>query len=90
MPWEEHKSEIATLVENIPEGIFMQKFVRGLAQTRLVGDIVSRGASMASLKDKCTIRQELVKLGIPFYLSESDENLDEIIGELFARSVEFM
>ena len=86
MPWEEPKSEIATLVENIPEGIFMQKFVRELGQTRLVGDIVSRGASMASLKDKCTIRQELVKLGIPFYVTDTDAKLDEVLAELFSRS----
>lgn len=66
---------------------FHQKVVRGFGRSNLFGGLVSFGAKNLSLEEKQAIRTELLAIGIPLALTESDEDLDDIASAIAGRSV---
>ncbi|MBR3256331.1 hypothetical protein IKG10_01535 [Candidatus Saccharibacteria bacterium] len=66
---------------------YHEKFLRGVARTRVFGALITFKAENISDEEKQEVREVLHDMGIPFEFMESDKELDDIAAFAAARSV---
>lgn len=77
----------AKIVDSMSRKDFHLIFVRGLGQTKAFSALASFRAENISLEEKREVRMALNNAGIPFALTESDSDLNEIAAAISARAV---
>ena len=77
----------ATIVESMSKEDFHLKFVKGVGQTKAFGALASFKAEHISPEEKQEVRLALGGIGIPFDLTRSDSDLNEIAAAVSARAV---
>ena len=78
----------AEIIEAMSRKDFHHKFVMGVGQTEAFGALVSCRAEYITPAQKQEVRELLEKLGIPFTLTGSDDELNMIAATAAARAVD--
>ena len=77
----------SAIVKAMSRKDFDLKLLEGVARTRAFGALVTFMAKNLSKEDKQEVRRALNDIGIPFSLTKSDHELDDIAAATIARSV---